>query len=145
MWEWLLKETQRVSKFFTMRCDSDFGDTVTSDVLKYFVEHQDEATKIYEKHDKMKLTIIVKRQIYETASQKYYGNSRDYANWCKINEICEKHNITPSRYYAYKIAALCDLSITAIEGLLERQFVQTTPLGTLDTNDIRLESALKTW
>jgi len=108
MWEWLLAELQKAVKALPLRVEGVDKDDIVSNVALLLFENNELATDIY-KHKKSALLYkLLKREIYEVKSKRFFDNKMDMSRYQRIIDVCDEYGIEPIPENAYKIVALID-------------------------------------
>jgi len=108
MWEWLLAELQKAVKALPLRVEGVDKDDIVSNVALLLFENKELATDIY-KHKKSALLYkLLKREIYEVKSKRFFDNKMNMSRYQRIIDVCDEYGIEPIPENAYKIVALID-------------------------------------
>lgn len=108
MWEWLLAELQKAVKALPLRVEGVDKDDIVSNVALLLFENNELATDIYKHKKSVLLYKLLKREIYEVKSKRFFDNKMNMSRYQRIIDVCDEYGIEPIPENAYKIVALID-------------------------------------
>ena len=107
MWEWILKEVEKIVKRTGVNNNLKANeDDIVSDVCYGLICDTKTAEEIYRTKNTSLLATIVNHTIYDKNSQLFFDNKMQFSRYQRIVEACKKYDIEPSVENAYKISAL---------------------------------------